>query len=261
MDFRYERLPIFCYWCGKLDYDDKDCSLWIDSNESLELEERQYGPWLRVDTEKFQRPQLAEVLSCKKGGEGLHKGSDHQSKNQSKNNKWKATGAEHQSVDDDNPITPRSNTLIQAVDTVKERMGIQESMKENRADTGPFYIDQTEVQGTGGKLEKANKAQLPCTGPLTVSDGPVGCVRNQQEAQKFHNNMDQRSTEEGRVLRSKASEALHKDLIQATEPKIESLSQKTNSPKKLLKKKKSLENRGKENEPPSRAKTTQAWEV
>ena len=71
---------------------------------------------------------------------------------------------------------------IQAVDTVKERMGIRESMKENRADTCPFYIDQIEVQGTGGKIEKANKVQLPCTDPLTDSDGPFGCVRNQQEA-------------------------------------------------------------------------------
>ena len=56
VDFRYERLPIFCYWCGKLDHDDRDCTLWLDSNESLELEERQYGPWLRADTERLQRP-------------------------------------------------------------------------------------------------------------------------------------------------------------------------------------------------------------
>ena len=44
VDFRYECLPIFCYWYGKLDHDDRDCSFRIDSNESLELEERQYGP-------------------------------------------------------------------------------------------------------------------------------------------------------------------------------------------------------------------------
>ena len=44
VDFRYESLPIFCYWCGKLDHDDRDCPLWIDSKESLALEERQFGP-------------------------------------------------------------------------------------------------------------------------------------------------------------------------------------------------------------------------
>ena len=44
VDFRYESLPIFYYWCGKLDHDDRDCPLWIDSKESLALEERQFGP-------------------------------------------------------------------------------------------------------------------------------------------------------------------------------------------------------------------------
>ena len=66
---------------------------------------------------------------------------------------------------------------IQAIDTVKERMGIRESMKKNRADTDPFYIIQIEV--TGGKIEKATTAQLPCTGPPTASDGPFGCDKKQ----------------------------------------------------------------------------------
>ena len=137
-------------------------------------------------------------------------------------------------------------------------MGIRESMKKNRADTGPFYIIQTEMQGTGRKIGKATKAQLPCTGPPTASDGPFGCDKKQQEAQNIHSNMDRKRNEEGRVLRNNTSEVLLKDLIQVTEPKSESTRQKTNYPKKLPEKKKTPENRGKGNEPPSGAKTTQA---
>ena len=140
-------------------------------------------------------------------------------------------------------------------------MGIRESMKKNRADTGPFYIIQTEMQGIGGKIGKATKAQLPCTGPPTASDGPFGCDKKQQEAQNIHSNMDRKRNEEGRVLRNNTSEVLLKDLIQVTEPKSESTRQKTNYPKKLPQKKKTPENRGKGNESSSGAKTNQAREV
>ena len=73
--------------------------------------------------------------------------------------------------------------------------------------------------------------------------------------------MDRKRNEKGRVSRNNTSEVLLKYLIQATEPKTESTKQKTNSPKKLPEKKKTPENRGKGNEPPSGAKTTQAREV
>ena len=35
VSFKYERLPIICYWCGCLDHDKKDCPLWIESKGSL----------------------------------------------------------------------------------------------------------------------------------------------------------------------------------------------------------------------------------
>ena len=46
--FKYERLPNFCYWCGRLTHDDKNCELWIHSKGSLKVENQQFNSSLRV---------------------------------------------------------------------------------------------------------------------------------------------------------------------------------------------------------------------
>ena len=48
VSFKYERLPNICYWCGRLDHSDKDCSLWINSKGTLSPSERQYSQNLRA---------------------------------------------------------------------------------------------------------------------------------------------------------------------------------------------------------------------
>ncbi|KAK7853822.1 hypothetical protein CFP56_034518 [Quercus suber] len=61
VSFQYERLPIFCYWCGHLNHDEKDCSLWTDSGGTLNIDDQQYGAWLRASTTNLQQPQ---VVNC-----------------------------------------------------------------------------------------------------------------------------------------------------------------------------------------------------
>ena len=46
VSFKYERLPIFCYWCGIIYHGDKDCKLWLKSRGTLSPHTQQYGPWL-----------------------------------------------------------------------------------------------------------------------------------------------------------------------------------------------------------------------
>ena len=68
VEFKYERLPIFCYWCGKVDHDERDCMLWIRSKEVLKADEKQYGPWLRAPQERLQQLQL--VMAVRNKGDG-----------------------------------------------------------------------------------------------------------------------------------------------------------------------------------------------
>ena len=46
--FKYERLPILCYWCGCLDHADKDCEAWIQSNGTLKLKDKRYDSNIRT---------------------------------------------------------------------------------------------------------------------------------------------------------------------------------------------------------------------
>lgn len=41
--FKYERLPNLCYWYGRLDYNDKNCELWIQTKGTLQVKNQQFG--------------------------------------------------------------------------------------------------------------------------------------------------------------------------------------------------------------------------
>ena len=48
VNFNYERLPNFCFWCGRLNYSDKNCNLWIESKGTLSLDSQQFNSSLKV---------------------------------------------------------------------------------------------------------------------------------------------------------------------------------------------------------------------
>ncbi|XP_075645352.1 uncharacterized protein At4g02000-like [Castanea sativa] len=48
VEFKYERLPIFRYCCGKVDHNERDCVQWIWSKATIKAEDKQFGAWLRA---------------------------------------------------------------------------------------------------------------------------------------------------------------------------------------------------------------------
>ena len=44
---KYECLPNFCYWCGRVTHRERDCEVWLRGKGKLRREDQQYGEWLR----------------------------------------------------------------------------------------------------------------------------------------------------------------------------------------------------------------------
>ncbi|KAK7828356.1 cyclic nucleotide-gated ion channel 1 [Quercus suber] len=59
--FRYERLPVFCYWCGRLTHDAKDCDVWIHSKGTLNIQQQPFGDWMRAPQMSMARRKVISV--------------------------------------------------------------------------------------------------------------------------------------------------------------------------------------------------------
>ena len=46
--FRYERLPMFCHYCGLLGHDIKHCAIYFGLMKSRKEVQLQYGEWLKA---------------------------------------------------------------------------------------------------------------------------------------------------------------------------------------------------------------------
>lgn len=53
--FRYEKLPNFCYWCGLMNHDEKDCDCWIYSKGTLAIEIQEFGAWLQAPIFNYEK--------------------------------------------------------------------------------------------------------------------------------------------------------------------------------------------------------------
>ena len=61
MAFKHEKLPNFCYWCGLVSHDDKDCEHWLSSKGTLVIESQEFGTWLRAPIFNFGKKSVVIV--------------------------------------------------------------------------------------------------------------------------------------------------------------------------------------------------------
>ena len=62
---KYKQLPNFCYWCGMLTHNDRDCERWLRSKGSLKKEDQNYGAWLRAEADLPFRKTTFIVLDVR----------------------------------------------------------------------------------------------------------------------------------------------------------------------------------------------------
>lgn len=61
VSFKYKRLPNIYYWCGCLTHDNKDYDLWIESEGTLQIEQREFGSYLRAAPFSVSRKNVINV--------------------------------------------------------------------------------------------------------------------------------------------------------------------------------------------------------
>ena len=77
---KYERLPKFFYWCGRVSHGERECEMWLHNKGRLRKEDQQYGKWLREDSIRAVRKTVATIPGAARSKVPWKKHSNVQSK-------------------------------------------------------------------------------------------------------------------------------------------------------------------------------------
>ena len=66
--FKYEKLTNFCYWCGMVSHEEKECEKWLAGKGSNPHKQQEYGAWLRATP---YNPRNSPYMTVPGMGDGL----------------------------------------------------------------------------------------------------------------------------------------------------------------------------------------------
>ncbi|KAL0012397.1 hypothetical protein SO802_007505 [Lithocarpus litseifolius] len=174
---KYERLPNFCYWCGRVTHGERDCEVWLRGKGSLRKEEQQYGEWLRAESLRATRKTVVVVFgsSCsqapwrRKGDSNKGPSSNHPSNRSNKEN----SGSSKEAY---SSTRPAANIAMDYVEISKPN----DDNGDNDITVEGYGIQhQGQLQGLYVK-KQSNKLEEVVVG-LTLKDNADGCMGETNE--------------------------------------------------------------------------------
>ena len=146
VSFKYERLPILCYWCGCLDHTDRNCDKWIESDGTLSTDDREYGPWIRALPLAMPRKAVIKVP-------GYYE-SRKKEKGMSRSNRDSTAGEKETAV-----TTPSTSTVQKGKQT-KSMDIINEGLKWQSLELNGIMANAIKGDNTYGTLREMNEKKF-----------------------------------------------------------------------------------------------------
>lgn len=66
VDFKYEKMTLFYFYCGLVGHSERNCSLRKCDSREDKIQDGQYGKWLRVDINRIGLKQSSSKGQVKK---------------------------------------------------------------------------------------------------------------------------------------------------------------------------------------------------
>ena len=71
---KFERLPNFCYWYGRVNHVEKDCEIWLMGREKLKKEDQQFCDMIHAEQFKPFRKSVVVIAGSSRGPSKWKKG-------------------------------------------------------------------------------------------------------------------------------------------------------------------------------------------